>query len=76
MFIWKLKIFFPFIKFFVKDMFFQQMKFEKLQKYSKNIFLHCWLKITLFWHRFVVFFNNKKLYSNVEWNKESLLISS
>ena len=36
MFIWKLKIVFPFIKFFIKDMFFQQMKFEKLQNFLKT----------------------------------------
>ena len=76
MFIWKLKIFFPFIKFFVKVMFFQQMKFEKLQKYCKNIFIHCWLKINLFWHWLVIFFNIQKFYPNVKWNKESLYISS
>ena len=76
MFIWKLKIFFPFIKFFVKDMFFQQMKFEKLQKFCKNIFIHCWLKINLFWHWLVIFFNIQKFYPNVKLNKESLYISS
>jgi len=76
MFIWKLKIFFPFIKFFAKDMFFQQLKFEKLQKFCKNIFIHCWLKINLFWHWLVIFFNIQKFYPNVKWNKESLNISS